>query len=72
MVKCLVIIPVYNEEKKIQSVIRGVGEHLPLSEILIVDDGSPDNTRQKAEAEGVRVISLTEHPRVRSSPSNGI
>lgn len=56
MVKCLVIIPVYNEEKKIQSVIRGVREHLPLSEILIVDDGSRDNTRQKAEAEGAKII----------------
>jgi glycosyltransferase involved in cell wall biosynthesis len=40
-------------------VIGGVREHLPQAEILIVDDGSRDKTRQKAEAEGVKVIT---HP----------
>ncbi len=39
--------------------IRGVRDHLPLAEILIVDDGSRDGTRQKAEAEGAKVVS---HP----------
>lgn len=39
--------------------IRGVRKHLPLAEILIVDDGSRDGTRQRAEAEGVKVVS---HP----------
>jgi glycosyltransferase involved in cell wall biosynthesis len=57
--RVLVIIPAFNEEKNIATVIGGVKEHLPGAEILIVDDGSRDQTRQKAEAEGARVIS---HP----------
>jgi glycosyltransferase involved in cell wall biosynthesis len=57
--KILIIIPAFNEEKRIAPVIVGVREHLPLAEILIVDDGSRDKTRQKAEAEGVKVLS---HP----------
>ncbi len=57
--KILVIIPAFNEEKRIAAVIRGVKEHLSEAGILIVDDGSCDKTRQKAESEGVKVIS---HP----------
>lgn len=57
--RTLIIIPAYHEEEKIASVIRGVRDHLPLAEILIVDDGSRDGTRQKAEAEGAKVVS---HP----------
>lgn len=57
--KILIIIPAFNEEKRIATVIGGVRKHLPMTEILIVDDGSRDKTRHKAEAEGVKVIS---HP----------
>lgn len=55
----LVIIPALNEERRITSVLQGVKEHLPTAEILVVDDGSRDQTRQKAEEEGVKVVS---HP----------
>jgi glycosyltransferase involved in cell wall biosynthesis len=57
--KILIIIPAFNEEKRIAPVIVEVRERLPMAEILIVDDGSRDKTRQNAEAEGVKVIS---HP----------
>ncbi len=57
--RILVVIPAFNEEKRIAAVIGGVKEHLPEAEILVVDDGSCDKTRQKAESEGVKVIS---HP----------
>jgi glycosyltransferase involved in cell wall biosynthesis len=57
--KILVIIPAYNEEKKIASVIRGVKDHLPLAKILIVDDGSNDKTRCVALEADAQVLS---HP----------
>ena len=57
--KILIIIPAFNEEKRIAAVIEGVRKHLPMTEILIVDDGSRDKTRQKAETEGGKVLS---HP----------
>lgn len=58
-IKILVIIPAYNEEKRIASVIRGVKDHLPPTEVLIVDDGSDDRTRWAAMEAGAQVLS---HP----------
>jgi glycosyltransferase involved in cell wall biosynthesis len=55
----LVIIPAYNEEKRITSVIRGVKDRLPQAEVVIVDDGSHDKTRRAAIEAGAKVLS---HP----------
>lgn len=52
--KVIVIIPAYNEEKTIIEVINRVK---PLvDEIIIVDDGSSDQTAQLAEKQGVIVL----------------
>lgn len=59
MGKELVIIPAYREARKIASVIKGIKEYLPLAEILIVDDGSTDETRRMAIEAGATVVS---HP----------
>ncbi len=57
--KGLVIIPAYNEANQVASVIRGIKESLPLVEVLIVDDGSTDETRKVAMEAGATVLS---HP----------
>ncbi|WP_281885349.1 glycosyltransferase family 2 protein [Paenibacillus sp. YYML68] len=59
MVKSLVIIPAYNEEKSIASVITGIREQQLDVDILVVNDGSADRTAQLAAQLGVYVIS---HP----------
>ena len=50
-----VIVPAYNEEEKIKSAIQKISEFLNLhdflSEIIIVDDGSVDNTLIEGEKE---------------------
>lgn len=55
-----VVIPAYNEEKTIVSVIRGIKEALNkgnvLHEIIVVNDGSEDQTGALAEKESVIVI----------------
>jgi len=52
--KIIVIIPAYNEEKTIVEVINKVK---PLvDEVVIVDDGSSDQTVQLAEKQGVTVL----------------
>lgn len=54
-----VVIPAYNEEGGIRETIQGVQtalDQLPIpTEIIVVDDGSKDNTRAEAEAAGARI-----------------
>jgi len=46
--KVSVIIPVYNEEKTISQVIESLPQYLDIKdEIIVVDDGSTDETRQR-------------------------
>ncbi len=59
MKRGLVVIPAFNEEKRIVSVISDIKQHYPEGDILVVDDGSKDGTRARAAESGVRVIS---HP----------
>jgi glycosyltransferase involved in cell wall biosynthesis len=49
-----VIIPAYNEGKRICSVIKGVKQYC--KNIVVVDDGSKDNTSKVAKNEGVIVL----------------
>jgi len=52
-----VIIPAHNEERFIIEAIRSVfAQSLLPSEVVVIDDGSSDNTAEVAEAAGARVI----------------
>jgi glycosyltransferase involved in cell wall biosynthesis len=53
-----VIIPAYNEEKSIESVVRSVNEHVVGATVVVVNDGSKDDTEEKARAAGAVVLSL--------------
>lgn len=58
MPKTLIIMPAWNEEEAIGETIREVKAVLPDMDLLVVNDGSTDNTVQVAEAAGARVLSL--------------
>jgi glycosyltransferase involved in cell wall biosynthesis len=47
------LIPAYNEEKHISQVVAAASRHLP---VLVVDDGSKDETAASAEGAGAVVI----------------
>lgn len=52
-----VVIPAYNEADRIRQTIRAVRRTLPeIAEIVVVDDGSADETASQALREGVRVV----------------
>lgn len=56
--KLLVAIPAWNEEKSISKVISDVIIHLPEAKILVIDDGSTDQTSKIAKKTGAYVISM--------------
>ena len=54
----LVVIPALNEEESIGAVVKEVRTAMPAAHVLVVDDGSEDNTRQVALTAGADVLSL--------------
>ncbi len=55
--KVSVIIPAYNEENTVGRVVDVIRQVSCVDEIIVVDDGSSDNTAQEAEEAGAIVIS---------------
>ena len=49
----LALIPAYNEANHIAGVVTGASDFLP---VLVVDDGSKDETADRAEAAGAKVL----------------
>ncbi|HOM03505.1 MAG TPA: glycosyltransferase family 2 protein [Acetivibrio sp.] len=56
--KILVIIPAYNEEATIKNVIQRISLKMPQADVLVVNDGSKDNTSLEAKRTGAKVIDL--------------
>lgn len=56
--KTLVVIPALNEAASIGAVVAGVRAHVPWADVLVVDDGSKDETARLAELAGAHVARL--------------
>lgn len=54
-----IIIPVYNEAQNIGNVIKSITERYPTIEIIVINDGSTDNTAEEAKKAGAFVYN---HP----------
>lgn len=51
-----VIIPAYNEERTVASVVRCAFDSTVVHEVIVVDNGSTDRTAERAAEAGARVI----------------
>lgn len=55
-IRSLLIIPAFNEERSLPGVLTDVRRTLPSMEILVIDDGSSDNTTRVAREAGATVV----------------
>jgi glycosyltransferase involved in cell wall biosynthesis len=56
--KILIIIPALNEEASIARVVASVRQQVPQADVLVVNDGSNDDTGAQAEAAGALVLHM--------------
>jgi len=56
--RVLVIVPAYEEAANIGAVVEDLLHHVPDADVLVVDDGSTDDTARHARAAGARVARL--------------
>ena len=57
--KILIVVPAFNEEERIHAVVQEIRREVPGAVVLVVNDGSRDQTAARARAAGARVLT---HP----------
>jgi glycosyltransferase involved in cell wall biosynthesis len=56
--KVLIMIPAFNEGRVIHRVVKEIHKHYPECDLVVINDGSTDNTQEEAKAAGARVLPL--------------
>lgn len=56
--RCLVIVPAYNEEESIVRVIENLKKHYAAYDYVVINDGSSDNTAELCRKMGYELIDL--------------
>lgn len=54
--RVLVLLPAYNEQAAIGRIVRAIRDTLPEADVLVIDDGSTDETAIRATAAGAHVV----------------
>lgn len=56
--KTVALIPAYNEEDSITETIQSLKDLEPIGQVVVVDDGSTDNTASLSKKAGALVVRL--------------
>ena len=56
--KCLVIIPAYNEEENIARVVENLKNNYPMYDYIVINDGSSDSTAKICRKNGYELVDL--------------
>ncbi len=56
--KIAVLVPAYNEARTIERVVKGIKKTNPGADVVVINDGSSDETAALADAAGATVLSL--------------
>ena len=56
LAKAAVLVPCFNEEENIPSVVATLKKHVPEMDIIIINDCSTDHTAAVAAAAGVKAV----------------
>jgi dolichol-phosphate mannosyltransferase len=59
MAETLVVLPTYNEIESLQNVLGRIRQSVPLADVLIVDDSSPDGTGELADRLAVGDVGIS-------------
>ncbi|AFL99965.1 glycosyl transferase [Desulfitobacterium dehalogenans ATCC 51507] len=59
--KILAVVPAYNEEKNIRNVVQSIQSSCPEIDVVVINDGSTDNTYLEAVKGGAWVINLLQN-----------
>lgn len=54
----LAVVPAYNERESVGKVVRSLHAQAPLFDVIVIDDGSTDDTAARAAAAGAEVVTL--------------
>lgn len=58
MKKVLLVIPAYNEEKNIRKVLNEIKKDISYADVIVINDGSTDNTSKIVKKENIRCIDM--------------
>lgn len=54
----LAVVPAYNERDSVAGVVRALVERAPMFDVIVIDDGSTDDTADRAAEAGAEVVRL--------------